>query len=146
MMRVTRNRRWASWALWALWAWAYLDVSILAVLMPPRKKHKLAQITGLRGVSDAALHDILKLIREDPALFLDDAFSLSTVHRASFGILDAIGEDIEMPTATRCSCQSTTMLHTPAQLAKFTILVLCYVHEKAQDIEAVGRPAVPQKR
>ena len=66
--------------------------------MPPRKKHKLGHIVGLRGVSDAALHDILKVIREDPALFLDDAFSIATVQRAAFGLLDEIGEDIEMPT------------------------------------------------
>jgi hypothetical protein len=65
--------------------------------MPPRQRNKLALVSGTRGVTDAGLSEILRLLRTCPSL-LDDDCSTRTVERSAHDFLDEIGHDIILPT------------------------------------------------
>ena len=58
--------------------------------MPPRKRQKLAAVSGTHGVTDAALLEILKVLRACPSI-LDDVYSRRTIERAAHDFLDEVG-------------------------------------------------------
>ena len=65
--------------------------------MPPRKRQKLAAVSGTHGVTDAALLEILKVLRACPSI-LDDVYSRRTIERVAHDFLDEVSADVVLPT------------------------------------------------